>query len=426
MLFFSSNNKDRVPSLSREPLHSKQTSSLGDKLKKSLAMFVSALLVTSLFPAQPQRANVVEDSVSNSGIVLSLGTYENGRFTEGGATEYPTDAPIPFAISMNVADSISSIPNAKLVITIPKAHIMKPQFAASAVAKESVFTEDADNYYQTYTFDQLTGGTIATFPTQGLSFYSGKTYKGDSFTVTAKLTDEKNMVLTEVTQTYTAKVRDLESRVPYLSSSDYSVKQDSTKTTPYYIVPAYATGNDATHGSTAASLYVGNVGSYFTADDIFKAGEGKFAISSLRIIGHLSEGAKFAQSNLNRIRGASISPDGQTLNVRLSGNYLYLGNGFDDNPYIDESNLEFGKEVKLTWEYIVDEGLPTQRTLTPRELTFLIQKTDYKQTSYFNTAVTKGAGYYSTNEAIKSSGSFYYFYNGKYFLKKCICYLIIY
>ena len=63
MLFFLSNNKDRVPSLSREPLHSKQTSSLGDKLKKSLAMFVSALLVTSLFPAQPQRANAVEDSV---------------------------------------------------------------------------------------------------------------------------------------------------------------------------------------------------------------------------------------------------------------------------------------------------------------------------------------------------------------------------
>ncbi|NEW63359.1 LPXTG cell wall anchor domain-containing protein [Granulicatella sp. zg-ZJ] len=111
--------------------------------------------------------------------------------------------------SFDISGDGVNILNAKTVITFPKVKhegrilTTKPTFVTLDSAKTSEFSEDEDNWYMTYTFSSLRGGSIALSPFP-FRFYNDVTPNGTTVTPKYELFDGNGTLLDSASVTYTA------------------------------------------------------------------------------------------------------------------------------------------------------------------------------------------------------------------------------
>ena len=115
-----------------------------------------------LFSIAGTESTLREDPTQK--INLRVGYLDNGGF-ETTKTEFWTDEPVGAAVDMGISGYGVNIFNAKLRITVPKTDGIKNslKFTDSVNAKLNEKTEDANNWYMTYTFDPLTGANAGTY-----------------------------------------------------------------------------------------------------------------------------------------------------------------------------------------------------------------------------------------------------------------------
>ncbi|MBS4750456.1 LPXTG cell wall anchor domain-containing protein [Carnobacteriaceae bacterium zg-ZUI78] len=124
--------------------------------------------------------------------------------------EYLSGQNITPRAAFDISGDGVNIVNAKTVITFPKVKhegeivTTKPTFVVLDSAKTSEFSEDDDNWYMTYTFDSLKGGSIALAPFP-FNFINGKTPNGTTVTPKYELFDATGKLLDKAIVTYTAK-----------------------------------------------------------------------------------------------------------------------------------------------------------------------------------------------------------------------------
>ncbi|MGT2951680.1 hypothetical protein BU202_10330, partial [Streptococcus cuniculi] len=124
--------------------------------------------------------------------------------------EYLTGEGINPYAEFRISGTGVNIKNAKTLITFPKKNIDgRPQFTKAVSASSWKVTEDADNWYVEYSFDNLTGGQLVAIP---MPFRLKQPTTPDGFKVPIKyeLFDGEGTLLKEASKTYIGKTNGAE------------------------------------------------------------------------------------------------------------------------------------------------------------------------------------------------------------------------
>ncbi|MBF0777332.1 SpaA isopeptide-forming pilin-related protein [Streptococcus cuniculi] len=136
--------------------------------------------------------------------------------------EYLTGEGINPYAEFRISGTGVNIKNAKTRITFPKKNIDGiPQFTKAASASSWKITEDADNWYVEYSFDNLTGGQLVAVP---MPFRMKQPTTPDGFKVLIKyeLFDGEGKLLKEASNTYIGKTNGADSVKIVNASRGYS------------------------------------------------------------------------------------------------------------------------------------------------------------------------------------------------------------
>ena len=182
----------------------------------------------------------------------------NGDGTIDENSEFWVNKDIPAAADLTVSGTGVNIQNPKLKITVQKTNsITKPEFVDSQKATKNERSEDDNNYYMTYTFDQLNGGAKLTFPMPFKFLESAN--KGDTVTIKEELLDENGGLIDSATKTYVA------NKIGY-TFNDSSVYADTPDELQQLIDPSKPAKNN--------TLFVRKVDDYSDSDKTKEDGDG--------------------------------------------------------------------------------------------------------------------------------------------------------
>ena len=301
----------------------------------------------------------------------------NGDNTIDEKTEFWVKDTIPVAADLAISGSGVNYPNPKLKITVPKSPaITKPGFVDSLKATNNEQTEDENNYYMTYTFDSLTGGTKLTFPLPFM-FKEDTANNGDSVTIKEELLDENGGVIDSVSKTYTAKKATYsynDSNVlTFGASRDELIDPSKPAKNNVIRVHKVQVYDDSNKTKPEGSP----VEAYFSPTNKAPEGAGDKATferpKNLRIEVKLPEGVELGEG------GDSSNWTYDAATRTITRNYGELGQGdtswvryneigISPNPILKFKSIPAGQVVNLDAKFTVNVGLPNEYKLPDRTL----------------------------------------------------------
>ena len=349
---------------------------MNKKLKKIFSILLMVVFLVNTFLGSTTKNAFAED---NSTAKTKLRIINlNGDNTIDEKTEFWVKDTIPVAADLAISGSGVNYSNPKLKITVQKSPaITKPGFVDSLKATNNEQTEDANNYYMTYTFDSLTGGTKLTFPLPFM-FKEDTANNGDSVTIKEELLDENGGVIDSVSKTYTAKKATYsynDSNVFTFGASrdekvDPSNPQDMNNTIRVHKVQVYDDSNKTKPEGSPVETYF---------SPINKAPEGAGGKATferpknLRIEVKLPEGVELGEG------GDSHNWTYDATTRTITRNYGELGEGdvswirynqvgITANPILKFKSIPAGQVVNLEAKFTVNVGLPNEYKLPDRTL----------------------------------------------------------
>ena len=349
---------------------------MNKKLKKIFSILLMVVFLVNTFLGSTTKNAFAED---NSTAKTKLRIINlNGDNTIDEKTEFWVKDTIPVAADLAISGSGVNYSNPKLKITVQKSPaITKPGFVDSLKATNNEQTEDANNYYMTYTFDSLTGGTKLTFPLPFM-FKEDTANNGDSVTIKEELLDENGGVIDSVSKTYTAKKATYsynDSNVFTFGASrdekvDPSNPQDMNNTIRVHKVQVYDDSNKTKPEGSPVETYF---------SPINKAPEGAGGKATferpknLRIEVKLPEGVELGEG------GDSHNWTYDATTRTITRNYGELGEGdvswirynqvgITANPILKFKSIPAGQVVNLDAKFTVNVGLPNEYKLPDRTL----------------------------------------------------------
>ena len=346
-----------------------------NKLKKIFSVLLMVVFLVNTFLGSTTKNAFAED---NSTAKTQLRIINlNGDNTIDEKTEFWVKDTIPVAADLAISGTGVNYSNPKLRISVQKTPaITTPEFVDSLKATKNERTEDENNYYMTYTFDSLTGGTKLTFPFP-FAFKEDTANNGDTVTLKEELLDENGGVIDSVTKVYTAK----KETYRYSDSSVFAYNANKTE----LIDPSKPAKNNTIFTYNAEVFDDSNktkpegeeVGVYFSATN--KAPEGSNGKATferpknMKIEVKLPEGVELASG----WDSSNWSYDAATRTI--TRNYGELGPG-DDHPYrynevgispsplLKFKSIPSGQVVNLEAKFTVNVGLPNEYKLPDRTL----------------------------------------------------------
>ena len=349
---------------------------MNKKLKKIFSILLMVVFLVNTFLGSTTKNAFAEDNTTANTRLRIINL--NGDNTIDEKTEFWVKDTIPVAADLTISGSGVNYPNPKLKITVQKSPaITKPGFVDSLKATSNEQTEDENNYYMTYTFDSLTGGTKLTFPLPFM-FKEDTANNGDSVTIKEELLDENGGVIDSVTKTYTAKKVTYsynDSNVFTFGASrdekvDPSNPQDMNNTIRVHKVQVYDDSNKTKpEGSPVEALFS-------PTNKAPEGAEGKATFErpkNLRIEVKLPEGVELGEG------GDSSNWTYDAATRTITRNYGELGEGdvswlrynqvgITANPILKFKSIPAGQVVNLDAKFTVNVGLPNEYKLPDRTL----------------------------------------------------------
>ena len=170
-----------------------------NRLKKIFSVLLMVVFLVNTFLGSTSKNAFADGTLRTQLRIINL----NGDGTIDENSEFWVNKDIPAAADLTVSGTGVNIQNPKLKITVQKTNsTTKPEFVDSKKAVKNERTEDNDNYYMTYSFDQLNGGAKLTFPMPFKFLESAN--KGDTVTIKEELFDENGGLIDSATKTYVA------------------------------------------------------------------------------------------------------------------------------------------------------------------------------------------------------------------------------
>ena len=225
-----------------------------NRLKKIFSILLMVVFLVNTFLGSTSKNAFADGTLRTQLRIINL----NGDGTIDENSEFWVNKDIPAAADLTVSGTGVNIQNPKLKITVQKTNsTTKPEFVDSQKAVKNERSEDNDNYYMTYTFDQLNGGAKLTFPMPFKFLESAN--KGDTVTIKEELLDENGGIIDSATKTYVA------NKIGY-TFNDSSVYADTPDQLQELIDPSKPAKNN--------TLFVKKVDDYTDSDKTKEDGEG--------------------------------------------------------------------------------------------------------------------------------------------------------
>ena len=225
-----------------------------NRLKKIFSVLLMVVFLVNTFLGSTTKNAFADGTLRTQLRIINL----NGDGTIDENSEFWVNKDIPAAADLTVSGTGVNIQNPKLKITVQKTNsTTKPEFVDSQKAVKNERSEDNDNYYMTYTFDQLNGGAKLTFPMPFKFLESAN--KGDTVTIKEELLDENGGIIDSATKTYVA------NKIGY-TFNDSSVYADTPDQLQELIDPSKPAKNN--------TLFVKKVDDYTDSDKTKEDGEG--------------------------------------------------------------------------------------------------------------------------------------------------------
>lgn len=186
------------------------------------------------------------------------------------SVELPTGSEATLYSSVTVSDELTSASGLTLTVSVPRTYLDSSYYSdginvsggssSEAVASTSV-TYDDDNFYVTYTFNTLSGGTTVDIPL-GFKTLGDTTDDGTSFTITAELSDSDGTVVStssvDITNTAEYKL----SAVGYIGFTNVgtvytdTTSSDESEVSTVYAGVVYTTSSTDTGTRTPSMIRV--------------------------------------------------------------------------------------------------------------------------------------------------------------------------
>ena len=225
-----------------------------NRLKKIFSILLMVVFLVNTFLGSTSKNAFADGTLKTQLRIINL----NGDGTIDDNSEFWVNKDIPAAADLTVSGTGVNLQNSKLKITVQKTNsTTRPEFVDSKKATKNERSEDNDNYYMTYTFDQLNGGAKLTFPMPFKFLESAN--KGDTVTIKEELFDENGGLIDSATKTYVA------NKIGY-TFNDSSVYADTPDQLQELIDPSKPAKNN--------TLFVRKVDDYTDSDKTKEDGEG--------------------------------------------------------------------------------------------------------------------------------------------------------
>ena len=267
-------------------------------------------------------------------------------------------------------------------ITVQKTNsTTRPEFVDSKKAVKNERSEDNDNYYMTYTFDQLNGGAKLTFPMPFKFLESAN--KGDTVTIKEELFDENGGLIDSATKTYVA------------NKKTYTYNESSVSAhTPDHLKQLIDSSKPAKNNT----LFVYPVNDYTDSDKTKEDGEGtqistyfSFTLKDTTVRDpnttyvapknikweiKLPEGVELANNN-------NFTYDPATRTATRMINSPGLGNGswvsYDELSYWQQADLifknkKYNEVINIEAKFTLNAGLENEQKLPDRILPIKLLK----------------------------------------------------
>ena len=338
-------------------------------------------------------------------ISLKVGTINSGKFSTN-KTDFWTDEPVGAAVDMGISGYGVNIYNAKLKITVPKSEGIKKslKFTDSVNAKLSEKTEDANNWYMTYTFDPLTGASAGTYALPFI-FDSATTAENDEIKVKAELFDGDGKLLKSAEHIYKSKVHKMDSRLCVYGQKKYD------KINNVYVYDAATTvGHPGiTNPKDGAIIRFIDASVKLDMTNQDERGLGHPNPKNVEIVIYLPPEATVRDGILDNLWKYDKATN--TLRVNIDKpNFVKGGSVSTDYcdgfgkalPYIIFKGAPIDKIYTLKAEYTVNKGEAGEYRLADRELRFKFEAMPFSQKGNIEVYKT-GHGYSEYNNAIKGT-----------------------
>ena len=225
-----------------------------NRLKKIFSVLLMVVFLVNTFLGSTTKNAFADGTLRTQLRIINL----NGDGTIDENSEFWVNKDIPAAADLTVSGTGVNIQNSKLKITVQKTNsTTRPEFVDSKKAVKNERSEDNDNYYMTYTFDQLNGGAKLTFPMPFKFLESAN--KGDTVTIKEELFDENGGLIDSATKTYVA------NKIGY-TFNDSSVYADTPDELQQLI--------DSSKPAKNNTLFVRKVDDYSDSDKTKEDGDG--------------------------------------------------------------------------------------------------------------------------------------------------------
>ena len=225
-----------------------------NRLKKIFSILLMVVFLVNTFLGSTSKNAFADGTLKTQLRIINL----NGDGTIDENSEFWVNKDIPAAADLSVSGTGVNIQNSKLKITVQKTNsTTRPEFVDSKKAVKNERSEDSNNYYMTYSFDQLNGGAKLTFPMPFKFLESAN--KGDTVTIKEELFDENGGLIDSATKTYVA------NKIGY-TFNDSSVYADTPDELKQLIDPSKPAKNN--------TLFVRKVDDYTDSDKTKEDGEG--------------------------------------------------------------------------------------------------------------------------------------------------------
>ena len=366
-----------------------------NRLKKIFSILLMVVFLVNTFLGSTSKNAFAEDNTTAKTRLRIINL--NGDNTIDEKTEFWVKETIPVAADLSISGSGVNYPNPKLKITVQKSPaITKPGFVDSLKATKNEQTEDENNYYMTYTFDSLTGGTKLTFPFP-FEFKEDTANNGDSVTIKEELLDENDGVIDSVTKVYTAK------KETY-TFNDSSVYADTPDELQQLIDPSKPAKNN--------TLFVRKVDDYTDSDKTKEDGDGtkitsyfNFTIKdtesvdpnktyerpkNIKLEIKLPEGVeiddgRFSIDPATRIASRVVANPGFDRVWKGSYNEMVYWIG----PGLTFKNKKYNEVINIEAKFTLNDGLANEKKLPDRTLSIKLLKNKLDFAAHLGSTLAK-------------------------------------
>ena len=349
-----------------------------NRLKKIFSILLMVVFLVNTFLGSTSKNAFADGTLKTQLRIINL----NGDGTIDENSEFWVNKDIPSAADLSVSGTGVNIQNSKLKITVQKTNsTTRPEFVDSKKAVKNERSEDNDNYYMTYTFDQLNGGAKLTFPMPFKFLESAN--KGDTVTIKEELFDENGGLIDSATKTYVA------------NKKTYTYNESSVSAhTPDHLKQLIDSSKPAKNNT----LFVYPVNDYTDSDKTKEDGEGtqistyfSFTLKDTTVRDpnttyvapknikweiKLPEGVELANNN-------NFTYDPATRTATRMINSPGLGNGswvsYDELSYWQQADLifknkKYNEVINIEAKFTLNAGLENEQKLPDRILPIKLLK----------------------------------------------------